>query len=71
MIQVESQALEQILQAAHLSFTWDGFTRTWQLERHGNDSSWKSVMYVAHDQAEAEQHALEHLHRFYKGVLVD
>jgi hypothetical protein len=65
MIQLHNPDLSNVLQKTKLNFYWDAFTRTWQLEKKFNGNVWRSVMYLAHDQVEAEKEAIAHINRFY------
>ncbi len=57
--------LAEVLQEAKMSFSWNEFTRTWQLDRTAYGSNWHSVMYLANSQDEAEKNAVEHIKNFY------
>jgi hypothetical protein len=57
--------LEEVLKAVNLNFRWDQFTHTWQLEKRANGHTWRSVMYRAQDQRQAEEEAVKHIYRFY------
>jgi hypothetical protein len=62
---MDKTELSEVLNEARLSFHWDEVTRTWQLERCANGKVWRSVMYIAQDQSDAEKHAIAHIRTFY------
>jgi hypothetical protein len=65
MTSLNNPELIDVLRKAQLSFRWDDATRTWQLEKPGDSLPWRSVMYVAKDQGEAETNALKHVLCYY------
>ena len=65
MTNMDKPELTEVLNEARLSFRWDEITRTWQLERRANGSVWRSVMYLAQDESEAEKNAITHIRTFY------
>ena len=65
MTNMDKTKLTEVLNEAKLSFRWDEVTRTWQLERCVNGNIWRSVMYLAQNQSEAEERAITHIRTFY------